>query len=329
MAKKKQKKSKKYKKNFSVFLLAAVGALIIILIASVVFLFFQKTSASIYVFPENPKQGDTVFIRVKSDAGQITGNFEQEKLDFYRKANSNEWISFLGIDADQKPGDYKIFVDTSKSEHLTEDLKVSLADFSSGIVAKAPTQAGKSAQAVAQSITKNDNSVINKILGNFTSQPYFTSPFSDPLSKMKISGFPFGKFIGFAKYKLQHFGVDLQASEKTNIRAINDGKVVLIADLPNYGKTIIIDHGLKIFSLYLHLDEFKVSTGQIVARGQLIGLSGETGYVTAPHLHFSIRVDGSRVDPIAFIQTTQKINENEVLAAVSGAFNNMINYFKQ
>ena len=71
--------------------------------------------------------------------------------------------------------------------------------------------------------------------------------------------------------------------------------------------------------MYLHLDEFKVSEGQIVKRSQLIGLSGGTGYVTAPHLHFSMRVDGARVDPIAFIETTKKINDNLILADISQA----------
>jgi murein DD-endopeptidase MepM/ murein hydrolase activator NlpD len=58
------------------------------------------------------------------------------------------------------------------------------------------------------------------------------------------------------------------------------------------------------------LDEFKVAVGDMVRRGQGIGLSGDTGYVTAPHLHFSMRVDGERVDPIAFINSSQKMNDN-------------------
>ena len=104
-----------------------------------------------------------------------------------------------------------------------------------------------------------------------------------------------------------------------------DGKVVLTADLPNYGKTVIIDHGLDIFSLYLHLDEFKVVEGQIVKKNQILGLSGDTGYSTAPHLHFSIRVGTSRVDPLVFIEATKKLDENSFIAAISNAFLNIIN----
>ncbi|TSD01862.1 MAG: peptidase M23, partial [Parcubacteria group bacterium Athens0714_26] len=73
-----------------------------------------------------------------------------------------------------------------------------------------------------------------------------------------------------------------------------------------YGKTLIIDHGLGIFSLYLHLDEFKVLNGKGVKRGELVGLSGNTGYSISPHLHFSIKANGASVDPLKFIETTKK-----------------------
>ena len=141
---------------------------------------------------------------------------------------------------------------------------------------------------------------------------------------MRAGGFAFGDFIGFGKYKLQHLGVDLKAPEKTEIYAVNDGKVVLTANLSNYGKTVIIDHGLGIFSMYLHLEEFKVSLGQMVGRGQTIGLSGDTGYVTGPHLHFSMRVDGTRVDPVGFITATKKLEDNSFLANISNGFFNIL-----
>ena len=318
-------KHKKTKKKLSGFLYLAAG-LIIFWLAVGIFLLFNKTPASIYVFPENPKQGDTVFLRVKSAANNITGNFGEEKLFFYKR-NSNEWVSFLGIDADQKPGDYKIILNVHGEKEITKNIKVTIADFSSMPAALAPSvaQSGITQEKAIQNIRKSDNPTLNKILSNFTAQPYFTAPFSSPLSKMEKAGFSFGKFINIANNKIQHLGVDLRAPERTQIYAVNDGKVVLTANLSNYGKTVVVDHGLNIFSLYLHLDEFKVSDGEIIRRGQLIGLSGDTGYVTAPHLHFSIRVDGTRVDPIAFIETTKKMDNNFILADINNAVSNVIN----
>lgn len=320
---------KNNKKRFSIFLYL-VAILICCWLVAGCFLFFSNSPAIIYVSSENPKQGDTIFIRVKSGAGEITGNFGTEKLVFYKKGNSSEWLAFLGIDADQNPGDYKIFVDTSDAEHLVKEIKVGVANFSLSlsVLAPSPEKTGYTNEKAVNNILKNDNPVLNKVLSKTTEEPYFKKSFSFPLSKMENSGLSFGRFINFAKYKIQHLGVDLRASKDTEIYAINDGKVVSAVDLSNYGKTVIIDHGLDIFSLYLHLDEFKVAEGDIVKKGQIIGLSGDTGYTTAPHLHFSVRVGGSRVDPVAFIETTKKMDDSFILADISHAFSNVFNFGK-
>ena len=313
------------------FFLYLVGGIFIVWLALGVFLFYKNINSSptnIYLSSENPKQGDTIFIKVKTQANEVVGNFNGKKLIFYKKPNLQEWISFLGIDADQNAGDYKIFVDTSNAEHLEKNIKVALASFSSDPTIPAPSakKTGISETKAVDNIRKTDNPALNKVINNFTSQPYFTSPFSSPLEKATRSGFSFGQFLGFGKNKIQHLGVDLRAPEKTDIYAINDGKVVLTVNLSNYGKTVVIDHGLGIFSLYLHLEKFNVSNEEIVKRGQLIGLSGDTGYTTAPHLHFSIRVDGARVDPIDFINTTQELNNASFTANITNAFFNMFNF---
>jgi len=331
------------KKKDLIFLYILAGLIVIFLVLGF-FLFRQGGIApSIYVYPENPKQGDTVFVRIKSDFGAITGNFKKiigpepsfvstenpdsaQDLIFFRKNKSLEWVSIFGIDADQASGNYKIFVNAGGAE-LTKEIKISVADFSVSPAALAPSEkkTGYSAEKAISNIKNNDNPVLAKVLSNFTREPYFKETFFPPLGSMQAIGFSFGKFIWFTQYKLQHLGVDLEAFKNTDIHSINDGKVVLTANLSNYGKTVVIDHGLDIFSLYLHLDEFKVLEGEIVKRGQIIGLSGDTGYATAPHLHFSIRVGGARVDPLQFIETSKKIDESFFLADISQAFLNLIN----
>lgn len=339
-----KKKGKRNRKNHSsclwlskevpVFVSCLAIILFIVLLSIVIIFSFSAEPSGIYVFPENPKQGDTVFIRVKGEFGGVTGKFGDENIVFYRKGNLPEWISLLGIDADQNPGEYKISVNTSREpfgalqgEPLTKEIKVVSADFLSQPAFEAPvtSQNGTTQAKAVSNIVNSDNPVLKKAIGNPTPNPYFTGHFSFPLSTMKITGLSFGNFIEFASQKFQHFGVDLKAPVKTEIYAINDGKVVATLDLSNYGRTVIIDHGLDIFSLYLHLDEFKVSEGNMVHRGQMIGLSGDTGYVTAPHLHFSVRVSDSRVDPIAFIEATKRIDDNFILADITNAFLNIFN----
>ncbi len=275
MAKKKNKKKptatvKHNKKKSFVFLYLMAGLVVFLLVLGFYF-FSYKAPVSVYVFPENPKQGDTVFIRVKSNASKVVGNFGQESLVFYEKDYPKGWVSFLGIDADQQPGEYTISVDTSNAEHLVKGIKIEEADFSSAPLVVAPSlkQTGITVEKAVTNITKNDNPALKKVLTNFTTTPYFTSSFSLPLNTVEKTGLSFGEFVGFGNDKLQHLGTDLRAQEKTNVYAVNDGKIVAILNLSNYGKTIIIDHGLDIFSLYLHLEEFKVSDGQMIKKGSL------------------------------------------------------------
>lgn len=97
-------------------------------------------------------------------------------------------------------------------------------------------------------------------------------------------------------YAGSHFGLDYANQEGTQIYASNNGKVTLAAWTPSYGNTIVIDHGQNVFTMYLHLSELKTQEGQMVKKGDLIGLMGSTGIATASHLHFTHFIGGVIVD---------------------------------
>jgi murein DD-endopeptidase MepM/ murein hydrolase activator NlpD len=106
---------------------------------------------------------------------------------------------------------------------------------------------------------------------------------------------------GYEKKKIGesvHLGVDLASTAHAPIEAANSGNVVFKGPLGIYGNAVIIDHGLGIFSLYAHLSEMKVTEGQPVAKGDIIGISGSTGLAGGDHLHFSMLVGGRFVNPI-------------------------------
>ena len=145
---------------------------------------------------------------------------------------------------------------------------------------------------------------LNHVLDVYNPVAYATKPFINPLSEIAIVG-AYGEIRKSGKLKIQHLGVDLKATTGTPVLAVDDGKVVFIRSSPDYGNTLIIDHGLGVYSLYLHLSEFKVQLGQMVKQGDTVALSGDTGYATGPHLHFSIKIRGASVDPLKFIETTQ------------------------
>jgi hypothetical protein len=98
-----------------------------------------------------------------------------------------------------------------------------------------------------------------------------------------------------------HAGVDIAAPLGSPVRAANSGRVVLSRDLYFSGRTVIIDHGLGLLTVYCHFSELRVKRGDDVKKGQVIGLAGSTGLSTGPHLHWSARVRQSRVDPAALV----------------------------
>ncbi len=85
-------------------------------------------------------------------------------------------------------------------------------------------------------------------------------------------------------------GIDIAAPLGSPVLAASSGVVILAQNVRGYGKTIILDHGQDIVTVYAHLQEVKVSSGQEVKEGQVIGLVGETGLVDGPTLHFEVRV---------------------------------------
>ncbi|MBW1862211.1 MAG: M23 family metallopeptidase, partial [Deltaproteobacteria bacterium] len=106
-----------------------------------------------------------------------------------------------------------------------------------------------------------------------------------------------------------HSGVDLKGKRGTPIKAANNGKVALTGNHFFSGKSVVIDHGGGIQSMYFHLDKIMAKEGQTIIKGQVIGLVGSTGRSTGPHLHWGMRVNGARVDPLMLTGLSQQIEE--------------------
>ncbi|MGB9863544.1 MAG: M23 family metallopeptidase [Candidatus Saccharicenans sp.] len=99
-----------------------------------------------------------------------------------------------------------------------------------------------------------------------------------------------------------HAGIDIAVPVGHPIKATNGGRVVLASDLYFSGKTVIVDHGLGLFSTYCHLSRILVKRGEKVEAGQVIGLAGSTGLSTGPHLHWAVRINEARVDPLSLLE---------------------------
>ncbi|HEV2757238.1 MAG TPA: peptidoglycan DD-metalloendopeptidase family protein [Actinomycetota bacterium] len=99
-----------------------------------------------------------------------------------------------------------------------------------------------------------------------------------------------------------HTGIDIGAGYGAPVIAADSGTVAFAGVMSGYGNVIVIDHGGGLATTYNHLSAFYVGSGQIVSRGSSVGAVGCTGYCTGPHLHFEVRVNGSPVDPMPYLQ---------------------------
>jgi murein DD-endopeptidase MepM/ murein hydrolase activator NlpD len=99
-----------------------------------------------------------------------------------------------------------------------------------------------------------------------------------------------------------HEGIDFPAETGTPVVAAASGKVVWAGWHPQYGKLVEIDHGNGLMSRYAHTSQMFVHDGDLVVRGQRVGLVGSTGRSTGPHLHFEVRVNGVPQNPARFLQ---------------------------
>ena len=98
-----------------------------------------------------------------------------------------------------------------------------------------------------------------------------------------------------------HAGLDVAVDRGTPVKASAHGQVLAIDDYFFNGRTIFVDHGNGLITMYCHLEQIDVKTGETVSKGQRIGLSGKTGRATGPHLHWSVILNGAMVDPELFV----------------------------
>jgi len=126
--------------------------------------------------------------------------------------------------------------------------------------------------------------------------PRWRTPFLPPVEEYRPTNFGARRVIN-GDPRMPHSAVDITLPTGTPVRAIADGRVAFAGEQFFGGRSVVIDHGGGVFSIYYHLKEFTVAEGQEISRGDRIGSVGATGRATGPHLHFGVRVPGGRIDP--------------------------------
>lgn len=141
------------------------------------------------------------------------------------------------------------------------------------------------------------------VLSAVSPERLWRGPFTAPVPEARGGGFGARRVLN-GRAAEPHTGMDLRATTGTPVQASNGGVVALVDTLYYGGKTVVLDHGLGLFTSYSHLSQVSVMEGDSLAGGQLLGRVGATGRVTGPHLHWAVVLNGARVDPVSLIAAT-------------------------
>jgi len=144
--------------------------------------------------------------------------------------------------------------------------------------------------------------IIEKALLKESSQKLWEGKFIKPVAGVTTMGFGVREYIN-KKYRNRHRGWDFRAPIGTKIRASNNGVVVLIDKFKAFGGTVVLDHGQGVFSLFFHLSKFLIKEGDYLEKGDVLGLTGNTGVSSGPHLHWGLSVHNVRVEPKSWVLT--------------------------
>jgi murein DD-endopeptidase MepM/ murein hydrolase activator NlpD len=207
------------------------------------------------------------------------------------------WRALVGIDLDVRPGSYDLVVD-SGPRHETRRLEVRPRRFRTrrltvdpDFVTPPPSVEARIAQ---------ENELLRATWAASPAEALWTKPFVRPVHAAANSAFGTRSIFNGVP-RNAHAGADFLSPAGTPVRAPNSGKVVIARNLYFSGNTVIVDHGAGLFSLLAHLSTIDVREGEAVEVGTIVGRVGATGRVTGPHLHWTVRVSGGRVDPLSLL----------------------------
>ncbi len=153
---------------------------------------------------------------------------------------------------------------------------------------------------------RNESTRQRRLYESFSPPVDLRGGFEQPLTGVITSLFGHRRFFN-GQARNPHSGLDIAADSGTTIHAAGNGSITLSDDLYFNGKTLFIDHGQGLVTMYCHMSELLVKSGETVNKGQAIGLVGATGRATGPHLHWSVSLNGTRVDPALFMQVLNTI----------------------
>ena len=210
--------------------------------------------------------------------------------------------AFIGIDLRMNTGSYKVRAELSTGQ-IREEILVVNKRVAPKVAFGIPKKLGGNTPAGEKKVVTtlvSDSAQIARLTKD--DKKLWTEKFGWPLDPPVVVTDVYGYSRETGTSVISHKGTDLRAATGTPVYAMNDGMVRFSKFLETYGNTVVLDHGVGLQTIYMHLESINVKVGESVVRRQEIGKSGDTGYVLGPHLHLTVRIWGISVDPMKFME---------------------------
>jgi murein DD-endopeptidase MepM/ murein hydrolase activator NlpD len=262
----------------------------------------------IYLSSDRISKGDLILIRVKAGNGEkVRVKWRGKEISLIPNPDSTSWRGFLAADLNAKTGHYKAVVTVSPSGYRKQ-LDIEVVDKDYGVRNLTLPESMVTLDEETLKRVRKESDIIDGLWRLPASPAVWSGSFIMPIEGEVMGAFGTGSIIN-NQPRSPHTGVDLKGEEGEPVKAVNDGKVILICDHFFTGKSVFLDHGAEIISMYFHLQDVDVKEGDMVSRGQIIGLVGSTGRATGPHLHWGMRINGARINPLSLIDLSKEWEE--------------------
>jgi len=264
----------------------------------------STTTWNIRAKPARLVNGSPVLLQVTAPfpLQSLSGTWLDHKVFFSFDSRSKTWYGIAGASLETPPGRYVLLLtgvtDTGKEVSARRKLFVGKGKYRS-VALRVPRQFTQPNPEEIQRI-EQEKTLKQEIFARISPDRVWSGQFLPPISA-SVSDV-FGTVRTFnRKTESVHQGLDFAVPAGTPVSALNRGTVLLARSLFFEGNCVVIDHGQGLLTLYMHLSEFEVKEGNVVLRGQKLGLSGGTGRATGPHLHIAVRWQGIYLNPVTLL----------------------------
>ncbi len=263
-----------------------------------------QTLSKVTLTPAVVEAGSPELIHVNAPAAAaLDGEWMGRKLEFFRARSGHGWFALAGVDVEATTGPTTLRIGERLADGATRDLsrpvEILPAHYHTGFLTVAPQYVSPGPEELKE--IEAEVALKDKVFAESAPERLWTGDFRAPVAAAPTDSFGTRRMFN-GKLASVHKGMDFRARMGTPVHAGNSGVVVLARKLYYEGNCVAIDHGLGLYTISMHLSRIDVHVGEHVGKGELVGLSGATGRVTGPHLHWAVRWGNAYLDPAKLLR---------------------------